>query len=85
MKFEKFLVEKITESIEPEIPENFKEHFEELINTEIKEVLGTIDNETLWALGCEDYEEELMHRENIHELFDYMTVLFKIRKEYIGF
>lgn len=54
---------------------------EDLINSELKELNGTISNEHIWELGYEG-DDPNPHTDNIEKLFAYRDVLYEIVDEY---
>ncbi len=46
-----------------------------LIEKEIEEVRVAIDNEYLWMLGSETGEQQMQHRMNSNDLFEYIKIL----------
>ena len=47
----------------------------DLYEREIKEALGSISNERTWLMGCDVWEEEKMHLDNMTNLNEYITTL----------
>lgn len=61
--------------------ENQKTWLLRMIENEIEETEGTIDNEHLWALGSDDATAQQCHVNNITELKGYMNILNKYKEE----
>ena len=61
--------------------ENQKTWLLRMIEKEIEETEGTIDNEHLWALGSNDATAQQCHINNIKELKDYIEILKKYKGE----
>ena len=52
---------------------------DELFTNEIEEIEGTIENERLWALGCD--EEPNPHIQNIANHEEYLSILRELKEE----
>lgn len=54
----------------------------DLLDNEIKDIEGTIENEKLWVVGSSTEEEKLMMEDNIALHKEYIEVLKQIKEEY---
>lgn len=61
--------------------ENQKTWLLRMIENEIEETEGTINNEHLWALGSNDATDQQCHINNITELKGYIDILNKYKGE----
>jgi hypothetical protein len=61
--------------------ENQKTWLLRMIEKEIEETEGTIDNEHLWALRSNNTTDQQCHINNIKELKDYIEILKRYKGE----
>ena len=54
-----------------------------MIDTEMKQVVGMISNEALWAHGSTTEEDAQMHTDNIADLEEYKELLLKMREQVV--
>lgn len=54
-----------------------------MIDAEMKQVVGMISNERLWAQGAANQEEHKMHAENLVDLEEYKELLLKMRGQVV--
>ena len=55
--------------------DNVKEWFKQMLEDEIDDIKGTIENEELWIKGARDEEESAMFEENKKEHEEYLEYL----------
>ena len=54
-----------------------------MLDEELKQVVGMISNEALWAHGSATEEDAQMHTDNIVDLEEYKEVLLKMREQVV--
>lgn len=54
-----------------------------MIDTELKEVVGSISNNKVWASAAATPEENYMFEENIEELEEYQDFLLRFREQVV--
>ena len=52
----------------------------ELYENEIEEVTEAIENEHMWAIGCEDPDASIQHEDNAEELRNYVNILKELKQ-----
>lgn len=54
-----------------------------MIDSEMREVVGAISNEMLWANGSDTEEQMQMHYDNVAELEEYKSLLLRMREQVV--
>jgi hypothetical protein len=54
-----------------------------MIDNEMKQVVGAISNESLWADGSTTEEETQMHYDNVADLEEYKSLLLRMREQVV--